>query len=205
MPKLILVKHSMPEIAVDCPSNQWGLSAEGRRRCLPLASRLAAFYPSKIISSPEPKAMETAQRVGQKLGLPVLMNDRLHEHKRVSTGYLPAEQYQQSMQNFFRRPEECVFGEESAVETQVRFAKAIWRILDQHPQQTLAIVAHGTVISLFAASCAHLESYELWRRLGLPSFVVLRLPDLTLDEIIENVCMERRPAKLHPPVFSSAP
>jgi hypothetical protein len=48
-------------------------------------------------------------------------------------------------------------------------------------------VAHDTVISLYVARIAGLEPAVLWKRLGLPSFVVLSLPDLELVEVAESL------------------
>jgi broad specificity phosphatase PhoE len=49
--------------------------------------------------------------------------------------------------------------------------------VESHPNQNLAIVAHGTVISLFVSRLTNADPFLLWKRLGLPSFVVLSLPD----------------------------
>ncbi len=45
MPRLILVKHSLPEIVPALPANEWRLSEGGRPRCRVLAERLAAYSP----------------------------------------------------------------------------------------------------------------------------------------------------------------
>lgn len=51
----------------------------------------------------------------------------------------------------------------------------------------LAIVAHGRVISLLVSRAAGLDAYELWLRLGLPSFVVLDLATSAVIEVVESV------------------
>lgn len=191
MPRLILVKHSQPEIIAGRPPSQWCLSAEGRRRCLTLASRLAAYHPARVITSPEKRAYETAQRVSQKLGVPLLVNDRLYEHRRDTVPYLPEKQFRQAIQSMMQKPEVRVFGEESAAESLARFSNAIWRLLERYPSQTLAVVSHGTVIALFAAACCHLEPFELWNRLGMPSFLVLRTPEMVMEDIVDNLTLKR--------------
>jgi len=87
MTKLVLIKHSLPEIQPDLPARRWRLSEEGRRRCRPLADRLVAHVPERIFTSREPKAMETAALVGSRLGLPVEPRDGLHEHDRETVPY----------------------------------------------------------------------------------------------------------------------
>jgi hypothetical protein len=43
------------------------------------------------------------------------------------------------------------------------------------------------VIALYVAARAGVDPLPLWRRLGLPSFVVLSLPDMTLVEIVDQI------------------
>jgi len=60
VPHLILVKHALPEIIPTLPANQWHLSEVGRAQCALLADQLAIYAPSALVSSSEPKALETA-------------------------------------------------------------------------------------------------------------------------------------------------
>ena len=77
------------------------------------------------------------------------------------------------MERFFAQPTDRVFGEESANEARARFAEAINAVLRAHPDRTLGIVAHGTVIALYAAPYFHTGAAALWQRLQHPSFVVI--------------------------------
>jgi hypothetical protein len=43
------------------------------------------------------------------------------------------------------------------------------------------------VIALFVAQHTRLPALPLWQRLGLPSFVVLTLPEFGLVEVVEDV------------------
>jgi broad specificity phosphatase PhoE len=191
MPKLILVKHSQPEILPGLPASRWPLSAEGRRRCIPLANRLALYYPAKIYASPEPKAQETARIAAQKLGLPVRINERLHEHRREQVSLLDRDEFQASIRGLFAHPDRHVFGEETAAEAHTRFSLAVRRLIEQNAGQTLVVVAHGTVISLFAAACCKLEPYEIWKRLGLPSLVIVDSERMLVDDIIDRVMVSK--------------
>src|SRR5690242_11629427 len=91
---LLLIRHSAPEVAPGVPARAWRLSAEGRRRCGPLAERMAAYAPRAIVSSAEPKAEETARLVGALLGVPVETMAGLHEHERDDVGYLGREAFE---------------------------------------------------------------------------------------------------------------
>lgn len=49
------------------------------------------------------------------------------------------------------------------------------------------VVAHGRVMSLFVARRNALDPYDLWERLGLPSFVVLDLPNYGIVEVTDRL------------------
>ncbi len=53
--------------------------------------------------------------------------------------------------------------------------------------RSLAVVAHGTVISLYVARKTGADPYALWKRLNTPSYVVMTLPELQLIEVVEIV------------------
>jgi broad specificity phosphatase PhoE len=96
----------------------------------------------------------------------------LHEHGRTDTPYLTHDRFQASIREFFQRPDQLVFGTETANEAHARFARAVHSVLEKHMNKTVVIVAHGTVISLFVSRCTGLSELFLWKELGLPSFVV---------------------------------
>jgi broad specificity phosphatase PhoE len=60
-------------------------------------------------------------------------------------------------------------------------------VLERHPDQTVAIVSHGTVITLYVARAAGVEPFAFWQGLGLPAFVVLSWPRLGLLNVVESV------------------
>jgi len=191
MQKLILVKHSLPEIVSDLPANQWRLSDTGRLRCKRLAERLAAYDPEVIVASLEPKATETGRIVANILGKPFETAEDLHEHDRSSVGLLDTkEQFEARVASLLENPQKLVFGRETADDAHRRFAKAITGVIRKHPSGNLAVVTHGTVMTLLVARIARLAPFPFWKRLGLPSFVVLSLPALGLLTVVENVEVE---------------
>ena len=177
---LILVKHSVPEIEVDRPASTWKLSEEGRLRAQQLADQLVRFAPEVILSSDEPKAKQTAEIVAHQFHLSVQVVPELHEHERSNEAYLPHDAFQASMQEFFQKPDELVFGRESANQAHARFYRAVHSILNEHTNKTVLIVTHGTVISLFASRLTGSSDLELWKTLGLPSFIAMDLHSNTV-------------------------
>ncbi len=187
MTHLLLIKHSLPEILPHLPAREWHLSAEGRARAAALAQQLAPYQLDALYSSIEPKARETAEILSAHLGLPFETAEGLHEHERARVGYLSQREFEARVAELYARPSELVLGEETADAAHTRFASAVSRILAAHREQTVGIVAHGTVIALYAARAARfaVAPFDLWKRLGLPAAVVFALPKLELARVID--------------------
>jgi broad specificity phosphatase PhoE len=187
MSKLILVRHSLPEIIPTLPARRWSLSEAGRRRCRPLADRLADYAPDVIVTSDEPKAVETGRIVASALGKPLKTAQGLHEHDRSNVAYGSTEWFEAAVARFFAEPGRLVFGNETADQAHGRFSGAVARVLEEHPKQNVVIVSHGTVMTLFVARMAGLEPFPFWNGLGLPAFVVFSRPELDLVGVVEEV------------------
>ncbi len=183
---LILVKHSLPGVVEDLPAHEWKLSDEGRARAKRLSEQLTRFQPEMVVSSNEPKARETAEIIARSHQLEVHFVEDLHEHARSNTPYLSQDEFQTLIREFFQKPKILVFGEETANQCYARFSRAVNSILNDHVNKTVAIVAHGTVISLFVSRLTGISELLLWNELGLPSFVVV---DLQSNKLIarENI------------------
>ena len=188
---VVLVRHSLPEIDPAIPGRLWHLSAEGERRCTVLAERLAGYGLEYIVSSAEPKAVETARVVAGHLGLPCSTKPGLHEHDRSNVSGLSRAGFQASVARLFEQPDALVFGTETAVEARERFASALSAVLARHPTGSIAVVTHGTVLSLYVGHQAGLDPYVLWQSLGLPCLVVLDRESLDLVEVVPTVIPER--------------
>jgi broad specificity phosphatase PhoE len=185
--KLILIRHSQSQVDPDSPAHEWPLSEEGRRRCAPLAQRLAVYAPEVIVASRERKAAETATRVAATLGVRLETALGLHEHERARAPFTSAEVFERTVATFFERPDDLVFGEETAAQARERFDRAVQGVLALHPGKNVAIVSHGTVMTLFVAQHAGVAPFPFWKRLGMPALVMLSLPDFGLLEVIERL------------------
>jgi broad specificity phosphatase PhoE len=185
---LVLVRHSLPEFVTGVPASQWQLSDEGRRRCQPLAQHLAAHEPTAVISSTELKAIETGQICSDLLGLPFEKAPGLHEHQRGVVHDLESrEDFEAQVGRFFEQPDRLVFGSETADQAHDRFSTAIAGVMALHPTGGLAIVSHGTVMTLLIARAANLDPFPFWNSLGLPAFAVLSFPELRLLEVVAEI------------------
>jgi len=186
---LILVKHALPAIIPTVPARQWHLSEVGHTQGALLADYLALYAPAALVSSEEPKAFETAQLVAHSMHAGVQVVEDLHEHDRSTTLWLGPEAFARAVAAFFHRPAELVMGCETAHQASQRFGRAMDAVLSQHAEQNVIVFTHGTVLSLFVAHVTGLEPLTLWQRLGLPSFVVLTLPQLELVKVVEQITL----------------
>ncbi len=187
MHNLILIRHSQPEIESNVPSALWHLSKIGRDKCAILAEKLAPYGIRNIVSSQEPKAIDTAQIIASILGATFCVGDGLIEHDRSDETFIDREQFEEQVARFFDKPIELVFGNESADQAHRRFALALMRVIAEHRDQNIAVVTHGTVMTLFVSRAVGLEPFTFWKELGLPSFVVLTLPSLEIVTVQKSV------------------
>lgn len=167
---------------IQTESRFWQLSEEGRKRCAPLADKLQRFDLARVVSSNEPKAVETAELVAAQLTCTHFVRPDLHENDRTGLGFLGVDAFRETFRRFFAEPDRVVVGTETAEEARTRFSAAVESVLEEFPHETLAIVTHGTVISLLVSDPTAEDRFRLWRRLGLPSYVVVSRPALEIVE-----------------------
>ena len=169
MRTLLLIRHAQPEVTP-------GVAART------LAGRLAGAYAlARLTSSDEPKAMETARIIAQELRLPAQRDADLGEHRRAHVPYLSQEDWHATMTRFFAQPDALVVGDETARAALDRFSAAVTRGLAHTQEGDLALVTHGTVLTLFvAAHNPRVDALAFWRALALPDLVALTLPNFHL-------------------------
>lgn len=174
----------MPQIEPATPSRLWRLSDEGRAQCAWLADQFAAERVGAIVSSAEPKAEETARLSAQRLGLPTRVREGLHENDRTGLGFLSNDGLRERIRAFFDEPDRVLIGVETANAAQARFASAIEYSLAQAGDETLAVVAHGVVITLFVARHNAIDPFAFWASLTLPAIAVLDGETFALERLI---------------------
>jgi broad specificity phosphatase PhoE len=189
MRRLILIKHARPQVDPKVPSELWTLGDEGRAGATRLAERLRGYSFAQLVTSREPKAVETARVIGEVLGRPVVEANDLFEHDRSTVPHMDSREFISMVALFFKQPDELVLGEETADEAYERFASAVDDVVAAADPAAgdVAIVTHGTVLALFAERRAKQEPFGLWRRMGLPSFMVLEMPSWRVAEVVERV------------------
>jgi len=184
MPSLILIRHSTPDIEPAMPSCEWRLTPGGRDLSRSLARRIGGFEPATVVTSVEPKARETGKIIADELGISSLVREGLQENDRHGLAVVGEERYRELFAKFFAAPETNVVGRETSAMASQRFHRAVVEVLDDFPGQTIALVAHGVVISLFVSRFNPVDAFEFWSGLGMPAAVVLDRDVYRLDRVI---------------------
>ena len=184
MRQIILVKHAAPVVVPGKSSDQWPLSAAGRVAASALVGDLESFAAARVITSVEPKALETGQLIASGLGTTAGTHEGLHEHERRTVPHLRTSDFLSLMAQVFKRKDELVLGEETANAALERFSAALESVCTEYPEGNLIVVAHGTVIALFLESISQEDGYRIWREMGLPSYAVVETPPWRMLQIV---------------------
>jgi broad specificity phosphatase PhoE len=152
------VRHAQVAVDLERPASTWQLSPEGHASAEELAMRLAPV--ARVLSSPEPKAVATAEPLARRSGVEVEVDDRLREVERAAN--LPdVESHRTAVRAYLGGAD--VEGWEERSRARTRFAAALDGVEDA------AVVTHATVLSLFLG-----YDFAAWEQIGLPDVIEWR-------------------------------
>ncbi len=146
MASLYLVRHARVQMTGDIAERRL-LSEEGEHEADILAQQDFWCKVERIFSSPELKALQTAEPAIRRWSIPLEIADCLHEVHRPR----PISDYEGTIARFFSEPETGVAGMNPAIQEAGRITRCIKGLAAAHPDWTLAIVSHGLVTALFLA------------------------------------------------------
>jgi len=135
MATLLLVRHGETDWNAsgrlqghtDRPLNDYG-----RRQAADVAERLAAEDVTAVYTSDLARARETAEIIGTRLGLQVVVDADLRERNWGTwEGLTPGER------------DTIAFEGETPAEHRARIMRAVERIAERHPGERVAVVTHG--------------------------------------------------------------
>lgn len=147
---------SHPQVIVD-PAKEitkWSLNDTGHARVARLAKSGALAGTTRIVSSAETKALETARPLAETLAGTVEVRERMHENDRSSTGFLPPEAFERMADRFFATPDQSAEGWETAQDAQNRICAEVEACLAAHTGGDLLFVGHGAVGTLLYCALA---------------------------------------------------
>ena len=93
--------------------------------------------------------------------------------QRRTVGWLSRAEIDAGVRRLLENPSEVVYGEESADAAYSRFAAAVGRLLE-NASSDIAVVTHGTVLSVYASRVAPIaDVFAFWKSLKLPDAILL--------------------------------
>ena len=144
MTTLYLVRHAQPDYSAHCDdTEQAPLTEQGRKDAQRVCDFLAEKPIDAIFSSPFPRARDTVEPLGLRLGLPTQFIEDFHE-RTIGVWLEDFHSYAKRQWEDFSYK---VSGGENLREVQQRAVTALQKLLTDYPDQTLVIGGHGTCIS----------------------------------------------------------
>jgi broad specificity phosphatase PhoE len=155
-----------PDVVVDpaVPVPQWGLSDRGRARAVALLDQPWIGATTRIVSSGETKARQTAAVIGDHLGLDVEVRDATGELDRSVPGFLPPDEFEVVADACFAHPDVSASGWEPAATAQARIVAALADLLAA--PDDIVVVGHGGVGTLWYCHLAGVPIDRRWDQPG---------------------------------------
>jgi broad specificity phosphatase PhoE len=148
--QVLLVRHALPQRSEHGQGSDPDLSEEGVAQIARLPEALARFPISQVVSSPQRRAIQTAEPVAKARGLTVRIDDRFAEYDRDLPAYIPVEQIRAENPKEWERLAQGHLP--SAVDEDAFRARVMagleGLVASADPEDTVAVFSHGGVINL---------------------------------------------------------
>jgi 2,3-bisphosphoglycerate-dependent phosphoglycerate mutase len=169
---LFLVRHCQSSgQAPDAP-----LTPLGHQQAEQLADVLQERGVARIVSSPYTRAVQTAQPLAQRLGLPLETDARLRE-RALTTDWM--DDYRAQLRDAWADHDLALPGGESSRAATQRGMAALTDILTAGPRPTV-VVSHGNLLALLLHAFDGRPGYATWEALSNPDlFEVTHEPPAT--------------------------
>ena len=148
--QVLLVRHALPLRTDPGEGSDPDLSQEGLAQVERLPDALARFPISRVVSSPQRRAIQTAEPVAAARSLTVEIDDRFAEYDRDLPAYIPVEQIRAELPEEWARLAQGHLPsavDEDAFRARVR-AAIDDVVATADAEDTVAVFSHGGVINL---------------------------------------------------------
>lgn len=169
--KLYLIRHGAVTVRPDRPGREWRLSPEGRAAVGALAKESGWATLSRVCTSPEPKAVATAQRLAGPHELAISIERDLRE---IDGRAWVGEGYRAHVRRYLE--DEAVDGWEARVTARERLRSSIDKIVAESGEQAIGVVSHGLILTLYVSDVLGLDaaaSFDLWSSMQFPDVCVI--------------------------------
>ncbi|HEY4610329.1 MAG TPA: histidine phosphatase family protein [Ilumatobacteraceae bacterium] len=158
--QLLLIRHALPHRSEPGEGSDPDLSADGVEQANRLPDALARFPITRLVSSPQRRAVQTAEPVAERLGLEPIYDDELAEFDRQSHFYIPIEELKEEKNERWDDLISGRWGADGEVDPATFKAvvvEAVERVIAANRGKTVAVVCHGGVINAYYADMLGLE------------------------------------------------
>ena len=168
---LHLVRHGRPLLAPGVPAAQWELDPAAYDDVWALRASGRLPHRAAWLSSPEPKAMQTAGLLTDG-DVGVLPDLREHERSGEWVDDFPA-----AVRRAFAEPDvPAVEGWEPLTACRDRVSRAVRRVLEVHGGDDVVLVGHGTAWTLVVADLTgRPPDLDRWQALAMPDVISLEV------------------------------
>ncbi|KUI46915.1 phosphoglycerate kinase [Mycobacterium sp. GA-1199] len=144
--QLLIIRHALPLRSEPGQGSDPDLSEEGIEQAKRLPDALARFPISRLVSSPQKRAIQTAEPVAEALGLSIDIDNRLAEYDRDLSHYTPVEEISEEDMRRLANGELPSGVDQSAFIARVK-AGAHDIVKAAEREDTVALFSHGGVIN----------------------------------------------------------
>ena len=148
--QLLLIRHALPLRTEIGEGSDPELAEAGWEQARRLPDALARYPISRVVSSPQRRAVQTAEPVAAATGLPVELDERLAEYDRGLSHYIPLEQVRAERPDDWARMAD---GQLPGAVDLDGFRDRVWAGLRDIAEagtheETVAVFSHGGVINV---------------------------------------------------------
>lgn len=148
--QLLLIRHALPLRTNAGEGSDPELDTDGWEQARRLPRALARFTVSRLVSSPQRRAAQTAEPVAEALGLPIEIDERIAEYDRGMSQYVPLEQVRDERpDDWARMAQGRLPGAVDSDAFSARVRAALQHIVaSTDHRETVALFTHGGVINI---------------------------------------------------------
>lgn len=148
--QLLLIRHALPLRSEPGQGSDPALSDAGFAQADRLPGALARFPIRRVVSSPQRRAIQTAEPVAAARELDLEIDERFAEYDRDMPAYIPVEQIREENPQGWARMAQ---GHLPSSVDEAGFRKRVGAAVDDvvrtaDPEDTVAVFSHGGVINL---------------------------------------------------------
>ena len=145
------LRHGETKVDKNTPISKWVLSETGESQAKQLAKEGVFKDVDLIFSSTEDKSYKTALPVAENLGKEVIKLEELVELDRDNGEFLSADEYEKTIKQCLRNPDESFNNWETATHALERFKQKIEELDNKYENKKILVVGHGFTINLYFA------------------------------------------------------